>query len=232
MFDDLRVRQRYATRTELGRAVHQRPTADWLSDAECAELAQLRHPERREAWLAGRLLSKQLIAAESGTAESDGRSIEVRSRDVHGKGTRPTISIGGSLREDWSLSISHSDTAVFVVLSTAANLSVGIDLAPMTTYPSGFLKVWFTPREQQQVRTAGSRRAAEVWAVKEAVYKASNRGETFAPRRIEVLAGPRGRFLCRNAGTTTSLSCEIRVKRIGQDIAAIALAKPWETHDD
>jgi len=231
MFDDPRIEQRYATRAELHRDVHRMQTSDWLSGSECAELARYRHAERREAWLAGRLLSKQLMTAENISCVSDYRAIEILSIDVCGKGTRPIVSVGGRIR-DWSLSISHSETAVFVALSQTPGLGVGVDLTPIQEYRPGFLKTWFTSGERQQVRIMGSRRAAEVWAVKEAVYKASNTGETFVPRRIDVLAGPSGRFFCRYDGQSSTMPCAIRVKDVGRDIAAIAVTQPQEKHHD
>lgn len=231
MFDDPRIQQRYASRAELRHILHQRPAADWLSDSECAALSRLRHPERREAWLAGRLLSKQLMAAENGLPASDYRSIEICSVDVRGKGTRPIVSVGGHIR-DWSLSISHSETAVFVALSMMPDLRVGVDLTPIQEYRPGFLNTWFTADERQQVQAAGSRRAIEVWAVKEAVYKASNTGETFAPRRIEVRAESQDRFFCRYDGNSSRMPLTIRVKDAVRDIAAIAITQPQEKHDD
>jgi len=86
----------------------------------------------------------------------------------------------------WSLSISHTSERVWVALSTVRNVSLGIDLTPLQVYGDGFVRTWFTPAEQAALRSAPPERAAMFWAVKEAVYKACNVGEKFAPVAVEV----------------------------------------------
>ena len=53
-----------------------------------------------------------------------------------------------------------------------------------------FIRLWFTPAEQQWLREAEAPNLASVlWASKEAIYKALNAGESFAPRAVELLPG-------------------------------------------
>ncbi len=173
--------------------------AAWLGPGELRTLACLRDLRRRAGWIAGRLLAKRLIVkhALGGSADAPGSElgrVEIQSGDVRGRRFRPEIAIDGR-RLSWSLSISHTERGVLVGLAVGGLASVGVDLVEPAVYGDGFADVWFTPREKRWVGTATDPYAtATVWAIKEAVYKAVNRGESFAPRRIEVLpdASPGG----------------------------------------
>jgi len=158
---------------------------DGLGPAERDELARFRNPERRRAWHAGRFAAKRLVLerllGEAGWAPE----IEVLSRSPEGVATRPRVLVGGQLMP-WRLSISHSGAYVYAAISEDPDVSVGVDLAPAEPYGEGFLKTWFTVGEQRVLRAAPPTEVATFWAVKEAIYKACNDGEKFAPALVEV----------------------------------------------
>lgn len=158
-----------------------------LTDAERAEWSHLRNPSRRRVWLAARQLGKQLIVDRVPGAPQDHGLIEILSRDFAAphKSVRPTVSFSGK-PQPWSLSISHTDESVLVALSTNPHVRVGVDLCRRSRVPDGFLQTWFTPAERANVRGEGFDGPMRLWAAKEALYKALNSGEGFAPHAIEV----------------------------------------------
>jgi phosphopantetheinyl transferase len=184
-----RVERRYALVAD-GPAEH--TLASWLAPAELAELATWHDASRRRAWLAGRKLAKELIAEQAG--EESLSAIEILSLDDGGRPTRPRIRHGQSLLP-WSLSISHTGRGVLVALATDENLSIGIDLSAGKTFSEGFLRLWFTPDEQQWIASTGNvGMASFIWGAKEAIYKACNQGESFAPRAVEVHSDGRAHY--------------------------------------
>lgn len=158
---------------------------DGLGPAERDELARFRDPERRRAWHAGRLAAKRLVLDRFPGEVGRAPEIEVLSRSPEGVPKRPRVRVGGQLMP-WRLSISHSGEHVYAALSEDPDVSVGVDLAPVAPYGAGFLKTWFTVGEQRALRAATPSEVATFWAVKEAIYKACNDGEKFAPALVEV----------------------------------------------
>ncbi len=213
MFD--RLATSYARISDCLTAAH-RHGAQWLAESERAEAARIAHSARREQWLAGRWLAKRLVLREVPKAQLV--DVQILARDERGRGVRPQIVLAGRPLER-TLSISHSDLGVLVALATRQDWSVGIDLADLRSgdaadraardsessaaaHPSvaGFRRLWFTPSEQAWLTADPERRTATLWALKEAVYKACNRGESWEPRQVEIepLAG--WRFAARYRG--------------------------------
>jgi phosphopantetheinyl transferase len=60
-----------------------------------------------------------------------------------------------------------------------------------------------------------------LWAVKEAVYKAANRGEPFRPRRVEVLPLAPGGYACSYLGQAVGEGCRIRTMYLDRYVAAV-----------
>ncbi|HEX3727052.1 MAG TPA: 4'-phosphopantetheinyl transferase superfamily protein [Pirellulales bacterium] len=155
-----------------------------LGDREHQEFERLRDPARRQQWMAGRWLAKRLLC-EVGCAEH-GDEIEILTRDARGHGVRPRVLIRG--REVVrSLSIAHTDHGVLVALASTDRLLIGADLAP-STIPAdeGFCRLWFSSLERQWIDRDPAKRVALVWALKEAIYKAANAGQSWNPRQIEI----------------------------------------------
>jgi phosphopantetheinyl transferase len=123
------------------------------------------------------------------------RTIEIDA----GKGRgRPRIRIGGRL-VPWSLSIAHTGRGVLVAIADQGSISVGVDLVEPARLGRGFMAQWFTAAERRWLQPGD--RAATAWGVKEAVYKAANRGEAFRPQSMEVFPSADGSFVCRSAAT-------------------------------
>ena len=161
-------------------SVLRREVDGWLTRGERAELATWHDETRRRVWLVGRILAKELILAK-GLPGASPAAIEILSLDASSRPTRPRVTVD-SAAQGWSLSIAHTERGVLAALAARGDLSIGVDLAPNEPLAENFIRLWFTPAEQQWLREAGSPTMASVlWASKEALYKALNAGESFAP---------------------------------------------------
>lgn len=89
-------------------------TASWLSESECARLAQLRHAGRRDHYLAGHWLARVLLARAFGGVAVQWRLRERRSLppEVHG---HPRAHVSISHAGDW-------------IAAGVADIAIGIDL--------------------------------------------------------------------------------------------------------
>ncbi len=150
-----------------------------LGAAEQAELNHWRDAERRESWLLARLLARQLVRAHAIEPGCQSSSIEICSRDALGRSVRPEVTIDGR-PADFCLSMSHTPGGVLVGLGLTPGVGVGVDLVQGAALPQSLVDAWFTDRERDQLRAGDTLAASRVWAVKEAVYKAVNRSDSFA----------------------------------------------------
>jgi phosphopantetheinyl transferase len=164
---------RYSAAESLDRQMPQ--ATDWLTDRELSELDRWRHPARRQAWLRGRWLMKRLMIAE--LHHLNYRDVEILADRQE---RRPRVFHCGELQV-WPLSISHTDAGVLAAISWRPETAVGVDLVSLEPLPRGFSRLWFSAAERQSHLGPN-----EIWAMKEAIYKACNRGEPFDPRTIEV----------------------------------------------
>src|SRR5574341_140922 len=148
---------RRSERTFPGHLRHDGWVKAWLSDAENEIHPRLRDVRRRDGWLRGRLLAKQLILtkalaiSEVETAISP-REIQIHSCDGLGRPTRPRITLRGRL-QPWSLSIAHCDGAALVAFSDDPGVMIGVDVVAPLTWSDGFVDLWFTEREQRSLRS-------------------------------------------------------------------------------
>jgi phosphopantetheinyl transferase len=222
------VIHRQTRRSELRRRWSGDAGVAWLSAAEREMHAVLSDSGRREAWLFGRLLAKQAILEEMMFLTDEGghiapSDIQIHSRDGLGRPTRPRVFVHGRARP-WSLSIAHSECSVLVALCAHPDWTVGVDLTPAQPLSDTFVETWFTPWERNGPGSRNDRRPsdlwAELWAVKEAAYKALNTGERFAPRRLEVRVRAGGGFDLRYDGSATSGS-KVQVLEVETEFAAM-----------
>ena len=213
----------YATYQEL-RQASDGDFEQFLSDGEREELRRWRDPASREAWLMGRFLSKQLVLSQLGGQWLDPASIEICSHDPQNRRVRPTVRVGGRLQL-WNLSISHSKTALLAALSPMPEVAVGVDLTAVEEFSPGFLATWFTKQEQVALSVSKPRQTAAYWAIKEAVYKAGNCGESFAPRRIEIFPKEPGKYCCFNQGVDLSGICNVRTWDIDRQVAVVVVLR-------
>ncbi len=65
---------------------------------------------------------------------------------------------------------------------------------------AGFRRLWFADAEQRWLAADPVRRTATLWALKEAVYKAVNAGESWDPRSVEIQADGAEDFRCLYRG--------------------------------
>jgi phosphopantetheinyl transferase len=200
----------------------------WLHDVERAECETFRDANRRECWLLGRVLAKhiirtQAVAGREGSGQLKPQHILIVSRDAFGRRIRPRVLVDGHLRE-WCLSIAYSDQSIAVGLSDGERLSVGVDLVRRQPLGRGFRELWFSSLERAWTDVGdGSAvdRAATVWAIKEAFYKAANTGDRFAPARIEVSCNGRGAYRVRLHEAELPDTCRARAAISAHHISAV-----------
>lgn len=159
---------------------------DWLSVAERQELARFRAPHRREEWLAGRWLAKQMIGATVTTDSSDHISISTYCPATR-RGIAPRIVVND---RPWpgTLSIAHADGWVAVACQDEG-LSIGIDLSPFQSLPTGFSGCWFTSDEQAALANQCDTAPLRYWVAKEALFKALGKAQSFRPQDYELHQG-------------------------------------------
>ncbi len=226
-----------ATRDEL-RASSAISSDDWLHPRELAEFSRLRDAGAREAWRFGRRLGKQLVLEALDGPSQPAATIAICSRNERRRSVRPAITIAEQF-VPWSLSISHSERLVAAVLDTRPGFNVGVDVAIRQTFRPGFLRTWFFPSEQEWAQSGSPETASIIWAAKEAVYKALNNGESFAPHMVEIFvrdvelregeAPAELTFsLCaRYRGRDVSSECEIECRTLDRDV--VVIARRWES---
>jgi phosphopantetheinyl transferase len=190
-----------------------------LSAKERGELARLRDANRRDGWLLGRVLIKELLREH--VLDGDAAPIEITSRDDMGRGVRPKVTIAGRTAP-WSLSISHTKKAALVAMCPIPGISIGVDLAPGEPAAPGFARSWFDGSERALLARGDWLEAARLWAVKEAVYKAVNQNDPFAPRRVRVRRAPCGGYQCTYRGVDLAGCCCIQTWVCGDHVAALA----------
>jgi 4'-phosphopantetheinyl transferase EntD len=202
--------------------------ARWLSADERATYSAMRSPERRATWLAGRILAKRLLkecagAAGDSLAARHADELHIESRSMNpGHGERPTLSIDG-LSQSCAISIAHSARGVLAAVGLDATLSLGVDLAERTDAQQA-LQWTFTAGERAWLArgSQNSDRPEQLWALKEALYKACQGGEGFAPQKIEVVPGQLPSY--PNLDLTKNLH-NLQSWRVDGHLAALAVVK-------
>ena len=188
----------------------------WLSCREQRELGHWKNDQRREAYLAGRWLAKRLIEEQCRTersAERTLRGIEILSRTADlMRGTVPRVKVGGE-RLPFAISISHTADDVAVAIADRENIRLGIDLVEMQkSLSASFRELWFGQDEKREFELQEESVWSIAWGVKEAVFKALGRGESFAPREIVVhpIAANEWRAEWRGAALDLQIQTETR----------------------
>ncbi len=208
--------------------------APWLSTVELAAWSGMRSPDRKATWLAGRIVAKrlllELLAGEPPSwADLHASSIGIDSLSTRaGHGERPEVTFAGQ-RIPVALSIAHTERGALAAaamessVSSGGTIALGVDLVAPTEASSS-LHWTFTDAERLWLAssTNHARCAARLWGMKEAIYKASQRGEGFTPREIDVTPGQAPRYPQRN--TARNL---IRLQSwcIDGQVAALAIVK-------
>jgi phosphopantetheinyl transferase len=212
---------RYATLTDLD--VGSAATAgNWLSTAELALWSQFRSAVRKDTFLAGRVLAKRLLREQHCVAAAcKPAQLTIHSDGPASSGIRPHVMLA-SRRLEYSLSISHTCDAVLVGGTNQFRMSVGVDLVRMRKLGAAFERSWLTVAEAEFLRhNQDDMTVADIWAMKEAVYKACHCGESFAPRSIEIRLEPEGTTVYYH-GQNLKHRCTVRIWRLGDEVAAVA----------
>lgn len=217
------LRERFSTFDELEREFAGSEQS-WLSRRELHRLNTFRSDRRRAAWTWGRVLSKRLILKEL-TDNVSPNDITIRSHDKNGRPTAPVVDCDGIVQL-FRLSISHTDRAVFVAMTTDGEFVAGVDLVDLSDseFSEASQRFWFTTGELQQMEQPDAASTRAFWAAKEAAFKSCRNSEQFAPRSIEVTAQTPTRFsaVCRFPFETRS--CEILIRVHRQHLLAVATA--------
>jgi phosphopantetheinyl transferase len=87
-----------------------------------------------------------------------------------------------------AISVSHTARGVLAAVSLEAEVSLGVDLVePAKSRQT--LHWTFSPDELHWLAATPGNHAEQLWALKEALYKACQRGEGFSPQNIETVPG-------------------------------------------
>ncbi|HEX4142345.1 MAG TPA: 4'-phosphopantetheinyl transferase superfamily protein [Pirellulales bacterium] len=199
---------------------------NWLVAAELAELALVGDERRRGEWLAGRWAAKQLLVRAGIAHRAAG--VEICSRDAQRRGSRPQVRVAGQPLAG-SLSIAHTVKGVLVALVTDGRRTVGVDLVDLAEVARlvadgrgrGFARLWFTPLERCWIAADRAKRTATLWGIKEAVYKACQLGEGWAPRDVVVWPRAAGGFRCQYRGRAID-GLHLEVSQIDGQVTVLA----------
>lgn len=172
--------------SKLSAQIAQQSLGDWLTESEHRELAVWRDKRRRQQWLAGRWLAKRELAQ---IARVTPIEIDIASRDSFGRSVAPRVCIGG---RTWTgaLSISHAGDHSVIAIDSRAGHRIGVDIVlDQDSSTDRATATWFSEEERlwTLADNNGRRRVAQLWATKEASYKALHRGEPFVPGDWAVL---------------------------------------------
>lgn len=220
---------------------------DWLTESERDTFERLRGGPHARRWLAGRWLAKSLVRRATDAAPAD---VEIVSRDGLGRPIRPRILVCGRT-VPWDVSLSHSGETVAAVVALESKARVGVDVvtiqcwtfgrappmrAPLSKLDARLIRcdLWFTPAELDGLETnrvplpapadARELAVALLWAAKEAAYKATNRGEKFVPRSIEITRHSGGVLMARRLDRGEAVACRSRVDRRADHVLVMAEA--------
>lgn len=192
-----------------------------LTEAEWVEYDHWKAISRKRQWLTGRYLAKDLIREHSETDATGFEQIEILSRNDKGQSVQPSVRVN-EMTKPWSLSISHTDTHAWAVLSLDPQTRIGIDLVADDVSRHGHLIKWFTDREKECLNGKPIQEIAEHWAKKEAIYKAINQGESFAPLKIEILTSSDGNDDIFVYGENITEICSIQKERFSNHSGILA----------
>ena len=167
---------------------------DWVSPREKARLDGLRFTKRRTEYLLRRWVGKRAVAARTGLTADDTTlaRIEVLNR-VTGA---PYVVLDGE-EAPWEISLSDRAGCAVALIGAAGSSAagtLGIDLEVVEPRSEGFLTDFFTPAEQDWVRSRtaeggalGPDAAANLlWSAKEAALKVLRVGLRADTRSVEV----------------------------------------------
>ena len=184
-----------------------------LTPQELRESSSWKTPRRSEAYLASRILAKEILQSTFVDCAVPLGDFEVLSKTVgQERGKAPAVSRDG-LRLPVKISISHTDRMVLVGISEHHDDPFGVDLVSCASPTKGFQRVWFSREEHEAYAKYTDEIWLRSWAVKEAAYKAVNEFIKFTPREICALPENENlwnvRFAKRTSNQIDSLSVKV-----------------------
>ena len=167
-----------------------------LAPRERMRLREMRNPEARLHFAAGRWLARRVLARRLGRRETQ---IEL-TVDAHG---RPSLDGGGI-----DFNLSHAGSCVVVALSSA-RVGIDVESTRRTRHWQPIARRFFSPAETAAIDASAmeERRMAffRIWVRKEAFVKALGTGVATGFARFDVSAGPEAALLAaRIEGVETS----------------------------
>jgi len=204
--------QHTVTVEEVVRIVRLVPPAEWLSIDEQCRLARFRDKSASLAWLGGRWCVKQLLRSRLRVAESQLCRIHVESRNGRRQGVRPWIFLDGRLKAE-NISLAHSSRLSTAVLLAKTTGAIGVDISSPRYDAPRIPEFWFTNNERAWCNSGIAPRT--IWSLKEAIYKATNQGESFQPRTLDVTEW----LSVDECGRVSSKNGTVRCARQGAEFA-------------
>jgi phosphopantetheinyl transferase len=167
----------------VGGIARRRPPAEWLSAEELRCFTQFGDKPAALAWLGGRWCAKQLLRPTLAVTESQISRIHVQTRNGRQQGVRPWVFLDGQLQST-NISLAHSSRLSTVVLLGEEVGTIGVDVSEPDSNHSAVREFWFSDNEVAWCEAGVAPRV--IWSLKEAIYKATNQGEPFRPRGLNV----------------------------------------------
>ena len=160
-----------------------------LSTREVAALRRLRHAARRDEWIAARRLAKHL--ARRGGLIADwhpDEAVSVLPSDPE-RSARPRLFLasGSEPATELDVDVSIAHAAGWVAVTLSRDVRVGVDLVQPSDVRESRLVPWMSRSELALARDE-SLHLAELWAMKEAAFKATSSGNPFRPTEFPVVA--------------------------------------------
>jgi 4'-phosphopantetheinyl transferase len=160
---------------------------DWLSPPELARLADLRFAKRRSEVRLARWTAKLAVAR---ALDLDDGAVTLARVEVRAATTgAPVVFVGG---DPAPIAVSMTDRADWAVCVVAPDdLAIGCDLELIEPRADVFVRDWFTPAEQDEVRRATSDEQRQllanlVWSAKESALKVLQTGLRRDTRSVDV----------------------------------------------
>lgn len=194
-----------------------RPAADrLLTPTERLAFAAIPDSRRRSDWRAGRIAAKWAASRLSGAGAPE------RFELVPVPGRAPNVLVrsddGAALPASVTVSLAHRDGRAAAVAARPGS-RVGVDVERVGAIPVAHERYFLTPAERAG---AGTRDASEMWALKEAAWKALGCDESMPFSAIQLCFGRRGALRAITLqGVTVAARASVRRPWRGYVVAVV-----------
>lgn len=161
---------------------------NWLSEREIQRVEQLRFPKRRNEWLRGRWMAKQLLLrSDPQFAGLPPNRITIANQPEGA----PHVFLE-AIPVEGSLSISHREERVAVAWLPGDRAAVGVDIEWIEPRAPAFLEDFFSDMEKYSALAVPPNRQPMqitlLWSAKEAALKALRLGLRVDSRSVEIVS--------------------------------------------